>query len=150
MTIELMATRDEPNVLNKEFVSVATLTGSIKEETDLLNPIILLNADTIPTANYCKIVEFGRWYFITDIVVVSNNLYAIHCSVDVLQSFKNDILNASVIARRSSSWYDPYLPDEYAKSRTDVEITYRRLGGFSFNPANGSYVLQTVGANPVT
>lgn len=150
MTIDLLATLDAPNVLNKNIVPVSTLTGTVKDNTDLLNPVILINADAIPTSNYCKIHEFGRWYFITDITIVSAHLFAIHCAVDVLQSFKNDVLNASIIARRSSSWYDPYLPDEYAKNRTDTEITYRRLGGFSFNPSGGSYVLQTVGANPVT
>lgn len=150
MIIQLKATRDNPNILHKTIVDVATLTGSIKENTDLLNPSILVKADTIPTANYCLIPDFGRWYYITDITVVSKDLYLLHCSVDVLQSFKNDILQAEIIAKRSSSWYDPYLPDEMAKNRTDVDITYRKLGGFSFNPNAGSYVLQTVGNNPVT
>lgn len=150
MQIQLKVTTDAPNVLSKTLIDYETLTGSIKEDTDIINPTFLINHVGIPTTNYCFIPEFGRYYFINDIVVKSENLFYLVCSVDPLQSFRNDILNAEVIATRSSSWYDNYLPDNMVQNRTDVEITYRKLGGYSFVPSAGSYVLQTVGNNPVT
>lgn len=150
MQIQLMVTTDVPNALHKTLIPYKTLQGSIKENTDIINPVILINNDGAPTTNYCFIPNFGRYYFINDITFKNNNLFYLHCSVDVLQSFKNDILNANVIATRSSSWYDNYLPDSAVENRADVEITYRKLGGYSFVPSAGSYVLQTVGNNPVT
>lgn len=145
-----MATTDAPNVLHKTLVNYEQLEGSLKDNTDLLNPVILVKHNGIPTTNYCFIPDLGRYYFINDITVKNNEMFYLHCNVDVLQSFKNDILNAQVIAKRSSSWYDNYLPDNMVMNRTDVEVTYRKLGGYSFVPSAGSYVLQTVGNNPVT
>ena len=67
----------------------------LKQDTNRLNPSILIYSDlSLEIMNYCYIDEFSRYYFIDKIEQVRKNLYRIHCKVDVLESYKLEILNA--------------------------------------------------------
>ena len=72
-----------------------TIDTPLKQETNRLNPTILIYSDlTLEIMNYCYIDEFNRYYFIDKIEQVRKNLYRIHCKVDVLETYKLEILNA--------------------------------------------------------
>ena len=72
-----------------------TIEVPLKQDTDRLNPNILIYSDlSLEIMNYCYIDEFNRYYFIDKIEQVRNNLYRIRCKVDVLESYKIEILNA--------------------------------------------------------
>lgn len=62
---------------------------NLKSGTSLISPTFLLNISGRPTYNY---VSFeGRYYFITDIISVRNDLWEIQCTVDALASWKTEI-----------------------------------------------------------
>ena len=62
----------------------------LKESTSILNPVFITK--TIPdTANYIYCGDFGRYYFVTDIVHVTSTNIEIHCSCDVLATYKSAI-----------------------------------------------------------
>lgn len=62
----------------------------LKESTSILNPVFITK--TIPdTANYIYCGDFGRYYFVTDIVHVTATNIEIHCSCDVLATYKSAI-----------------------------------------------------------
>ena len=72
-----------------------TIDTPLKQDTNRLNPSILIYSDlSLEIMNYCYIDEFNRYYFIDKIEQVRKNLYRIHCKVDVLESYKLEILNA--------------------------------------------------------
>lgn len=72
-----------------------TIDTPLKKDTNRLNPTILIYSDlSLEIMNYCYIDEFSRYYFIDKIEQVRKNLYRIHCKVDVLESYKLEILNA--------------------------------------------------------
>lgn len=72
-----------------------TINTPLKQDTNRLNPTILIYSDlSLEIMNYCYIDEFSRYYFIDKIEQVRKNLYRIHCKVDVLESYKLEILNA--------------------------------------------------------
>lgn len=72
-----------------------TIDTPLKQDTNRLNPTILIYSDlSLEIMNYCYIDEFSRYYFIDKIEQVRKNLYRIHCKVDVLESYKLEILNA--------------------------------------------------------
>lgn len=72
-----------------------TIDTPLKQDTNRLNPTILIYSDlSLEIMNYCYIDEFNRYYFIDKIEQVRKNLYRIHCKVDVLESYKLEILNA--------------------------------------------------------
>ena len=72
-----------------------TVDSPLKQDTDRLNPTILIYSDlSLEIMNYCYIDEFNRYYFIDKVEQVRKNLYRIRCKVDVLESYKLEILNA--------------------------------------------------------
>ena len=79
--------------------------GVFKEETDILNPTILIETDTFITSNYAYIQSYNRYYFITDITCVRKNLYRLSLKVDVLKTWYRDIRYSSegLIVRSGNS-----------------------------------------------
>lgn len=69
--------------------SGTTLDVNLKSGTSLLSPTFLLSLSTRP--DYTYVQYEGRYYFITDIVSIRNNLWEIVCNVDALASQKATI-----------------------------------------------------------
>lgn len=113
MTITIQYNASESNRLDKDLTTIATMTGTIKTDTSITDPIILVEIDpaTVTGANYLTIAEFGRSYFINDIRVVRNSLVEITCHVDVLTSFKAQIRAQTAIIGKSENDWNLYLND---------------------------------------
>lgn len=62
---------------------------TLKGGCDLLAPIFVLNMSSIPSFNYISFQ--GRYYFVTGIKSVRQDLWEISCEVDVLASWKTYI-----------------------------------------------------------
>ena len=68
--ITFMNNQEELNKITKRPSSVMTLTGHLREETDIVNPVINIEYDgTLTNVNYMWIPEFHRYYFITKIAI---------------------------------------------------------------------------------
>lgn len=79
------------NVINKTLNELKTINFKFKNDSNILNPTLLLK--NYDGGNYCYIDELERYYYIDTIDLVEGNLYKIVCSVDVLMSYKDQILN---------------------------------------------------------
>lgn len=110
MTIFLYKTQDENNKLNKNLTQIATLNGTLRSECSIINPVLDIQADFIQ-GNYIYINEFKRYYFIDEIISLKNGYWEVHCSVDVLMSYKNNILQLKGVVSRSSNKFNSYLLD---------------------------------------
>lgn len=115
--INLFTCTSERNRIDKsDYISNRfTMEGALRNESSVTNPVILIEK-TNPVSvkyNYMYIEEFKRWYFIDDIVSVRDKLWEIHASVDVLYSFKNDILSTYCILEKAENEDDAnlYLDD---------------------------------------
>lgn len=97
MEIVLYVTGSEKHAINKNLQNGIEFTGSLRNESSVVNPVILIEMENPSQYNYCFIPDFNRYYFITDIVSIRTGLWRISCSVDVLMSFKTQILNLDVI-----------------------------------------------------
>lgn len=76
----------------------------LKDNCSVVNPSIKLNvpmSTVVYTYNYCYIVEFNRYYYITD-WVWETGLWIGACEVDVLASFRTAIGNQNVYVLRSA------------------------------------------------
>ena len=91
-------------------------TVTLKERTDLLNPVFLLEISGTPTANYAKFE--GRYYFVTSIESVHNDLWAIHCEVDPLATWK-----AAIQATSAFVLYDTSSNTEIIDTRLSLKTT---------------------------
>lgn len=121
------------------------LTCYIKSPSSVLNPAIELKAD--PTGyNYCYIADFGRYYFINDIVF-NKGIWTCYCNVDVLGTYKTTIGSASLYVLRSAYEYDGELVDTLFPVTAETTITsLKTLGTGSTDLTftgfdNGYYVI---------
>lgn len=125
MNIILYVNNSEKNKIGKTLTNDFSLSGTLRDVTNIINPVILIEISEIGNYNYCYINNFNRYYFITDITVIRTGLFAISLMVDVLESFKSDIKNLSVILLNTQNvGSSNYLPSQVfrnnVKSITDI------------------------------
>lgn len=152
------------NKVNKRLGESVTLQGNIDISSEVMNPIIRISrADDAEFSfvkyNYLCInsgssaTDFGnrpRYYFITDIKAIAKGIFLVYTKLDVLMTYKNEILNSKADIERSSSNYNLYLNDDFYQA-----YSYPRVGCLEF--PNGfsdtySYILNvcnTIGEESV-
>ena len=145
MQINFYKNSSEKNKIGKYLSSELTLNGNLRDECSITSPSILVEATSLVDYNYCYIPEFKRYYFISDITSVRNNLWRVSLKCDVLESFKKDILNLScIVDKQQNQSYSNNIDDGSYINRADsfVEIANYQNG---FNNS-GEFILITAGA----
>jgi hypothetical protein len=90
--LKIYTNKSDQNIINKDKEIVSTLECTFKDNIDILNPILLIKNYT--GGNYCYILDFERYYFIDDVSLLKGGVYQLHCSVDVLQSYADELENS--------------------------------------------------------
>ena len=150
MNITLYKTKSANNVISKKLVSEKNLGNSciLGDNTSVTSPTVIIGGitslDSISDYNYAYIPQCHRYYYINDIIALSGGRVKLILSVDVLMSFKTDILNSTQLVTRQKNKGKMYLADV---DWTVDGRTYLRSHYFSenhFAPQNDSFVLITV------
>lgn len=99
MNIQLYNNLSENNIINKTITPVGdVISAVIKNDISVETPTLIFGyPGTLPECNYFSIPEFGRYYYITDIIDKTGGRYELHGKTDVLESFKQDLLAMFVI-----------------------------------------------------
>ena len=145
MNIYLYTMTDEKNKLNKTLGTGAEFEGTLREETSVINPSLIIESNSnISSYNYMYISDFNRYYFIKDITSVRNNLWRVSAHVDVLMSFKSAIDSCPIILdANQANILETYMNGDAwktsVKSKTDI-ISFS--SGFN---STGEFVLITSG-----
>lgn len=140
MSFQIKIQRNESplNKIGKRIIDIVTLNGGLKNETDMINPKILVDVDIpdIKYTNYLTIPEFNRKYFIDEIVSVRRNLVMISAHVDVLESFGNLIKENTAVVLRQENDFNLLLNDGVFKAQQNPRIFLRDfpsgLGDFNY------------------
>lgn len=106
-TIKIQNNSSEKIALTKTVTDVVTLTGTLREETSIIDPVIKIEGDLsdIKKCNYMTIPEFGRSYFITGIRSIRNGIYEISGHVDVLSTYADEIkANKAILKKQQNDW----------------------------------------------
>ena len=139
-TINLMNNQQELNKISKSPASVMSLTGTLREETDIINPEINVEySGTLTNVNYMYISEFHRYYFITKIESVRTGLWRIYAHCDVLKTYAEAILGTEAVIARSESDWNLYLNDSMFKVYSNPRFCIAKFNG-NFSE-HTSYVL---------
>lgn len=106
MVIQLKVSISEPNVLQKTIVDVVSLEGSLRNDSPISNPSILIETDSVAIgdivrANYAYIPEFGRYYYIRECTQIRNHLWKVDMVCDVLMSFATGIRASMAIIQET-------------------------------------------------
>lgn len=141
-SIKLQRNTSPINKVDKALNLVDTVTGTLRNESNLVDPVILIELDSLPYFNYMTIEEFHRSYFIREIKSVRNKLWEIHAHSDPLMSFKTDFLQNTAVVSRNQSNYDLLLNDGMFKCRQNSRIGYI---AFPSGLDNFNYILVVAG-----
>lgn len=144
MNLRLCVNNSEKNKINKSLTAGVTLSGTLRNESNVVNPSIVINIDNPTIYNYAYIEDFKRYYFITDYISLRSGIWRINLKSDVLMSFKDSILASNVLINNTeTTGKNNYLSGanwvSNCKSKTDI-LT------FSHGLLNdGQYILITAG-----
>lgn len=116
----------------------------LKERTSFYAPSFLT---AIPYAilkgiNYASFDD--RFFFVTDIVSVANDLWRIECTMDYLATYKDTILNASAYVKYSASRYSDQVEDARytAKATSAFTVASATLDGIDLQ--SGNFILTVI------
>lgn len=113
----ILYTNSSPtNYVNKDLsYKTYTIQGTLRDGCSLIDPVILIQANApgfhSNEFNYFYVPEFGRYYYITNIISANQTLWEIHSHVDVLMSYAEQIKAQVAIVARQESQYNLYLDD---------------------------------------
>lgn len=93
MILKLFKTLDSNNVINKTLTDEIQLDINLKSDTDIINPEIVLLGD-FRGFNYAHIPDLNRFYFIERVEQLNMRLVKLSLSCDVLETYKESILNS--------------------------------------------------------
>lgn len=98
MEIKLYQCSDSHDTINKTKILIDTFPIIPKRQTNILNPQIKLKIEGIrPTIDYAYIDGYNRYYHVVNVEPKPNNIYYLFLEVDVLETYKEDILNMKKI-----------------------------------------------------
>lgn len=148
-TIKFYVSNVDEKVVDKtDFLEDAfSATGTLKEETSVVRPTILIERSTYPECNYAYISQFKRYYFVTEIVSVRNNLWAISMECDVLNTYKTGIKKCVGFVDRCEVGYNPMVIDNLVTVTSEVDIETIALNNMLFDIKDGSVVLSGFNLN---
>lgn len=105
MTLQFQKTSDDPRKLIKNFTDIGSLVPATNTAScSIINPVWLLeyNAD-YKDATHVYCTEFGRTYYITDLVMGTGGKCYVYGAVDVLATYGTMIETCPVCVTRSES-----------------------------------------------
>lgn len=122
--IKLQRNESENNRMVKTLTEIATYSGTLKADTSIIDPIIIIQCalSDVAYANYMTIASFGRMYFINDIRSIRNDLVQFSCHVDVLSTYAEQLKQCEAIIHRQENEWNLYLNDGSFKVYQNPQI----------------------------
>lgn len=148
MELYLYVNKSDKKVVDKDIQQLGdSLSCSVYGECSILEPDLLLTYDSarrLAQCNYIYIPDFGRYYYKTDLVLVSGNRCILSATVDPLMSFKNGIYNLNCNVARCENYKTTMIPDSNIMTfGTETEVvSFSRAFEWS---NNHSYILTVLG-----
>lgn len=130
MYIDLYNVTSDRRRVNKPLENLITeyVDVTLDEDTSLINPTFILTGLNITQKfNYLYCSQLNRFYFINDVEYCNGGIYKLHCHVDVLMSYINDILSHSAFVERqehksSKEFYDSSYPVQAKNTCYEVPV----------------------------
>lgn len=135
----------DDRVINKVLVGGRSFIGEFREDVNVMNPVIRFEDSDVLRYNYAYIPELQRYYTISSVTSFRQGIWDVEFAVDVLMSFRGDIMALSVIVDKQTM---PENGDEYIDDGSLVtdNVMFTRVhqfsGGFNNSP---EYILITAG-----
>lgn len=135
MKIYLYENTSEKNRLDKVITLKYTLDCVLKADCSIMDPVLKISSASLTdmaTINYIYIPDLNRYYFINDVISLSNSICEVHAHVDVLSTYKNEIRAQNAIVSRQEKKWNLYLNDGVFKTYQNPYIVTKAFpSGFT-------------------
>lgn len=116
------------------------LDVNLKEDTSLYYPSFLINLPSETTdVPYNYLRWNNRFYFIDDVIKPTiNNVWELVCTIDLLATYRTDILNnTKAFVKYSANLYNPMIPDDRLSypSINSIIMTDYKLVDYNVEPS---------------
>ena len=149
MNLTLYYNSSERKVIGKSLQSVGNVTGVLKGDASIMNPVFILESDNnyLSGVNYLYWQEGGRYYYIDDIQVLTGSRMVLYCSVDVLETYSTEIKAQVAIVDKQQTLANMYFNDGSFRREAREFYTVKSFQN-GFNDV-GEYILITAGGSSV-
>lgn len=124
MELKLYNTKSSNNTIGKILEDETTLNISFKDIANIQNPVIKIRCNKLINFNYAYIPHFKKYYFIEQITIESGSIFTLYLKCDLLETYKEDILN-SVGRIRAGSLGNEYLDEGYSNEINKTILVYK-------------------------
>lgn len=128
----------------KQRTMSTTQSCLFKNGCSMLYPTLLLELDTDSFPTYTGFKIDNRYYNVTDIKSVRQNLFEISGEVDVLATYKTEIGSATEYVTRAAGAYNPYVIDTKYPALADSDLNSIYLNGLAVD-SDGTYIVGIAG-----
>ena len=127
MRIILYQMKSDPRKIGKTKVREKVISHAIlKEPTNVINPTYIIKSTAVLDGlqpnlldcNYLYDASSKKYYFVNNIIRDNGGILQFQCAVDVLETYKDKLLQMTAFIERQENVYSPYIPDSELKITT--------------------------------
>lgn len=139
MELQLFQNKSSENTINKNLTLITTKNINLKQSTNLYETFLVFKNDNTTDyskVNYAKMLS--KYYFVSHETLQNNSLIRLHLKEDVLETYKDDILNSSADIIEKST------PNNVRNIKTSKEVETFKLKSSIVLPKTQSVIMVTV------
>lgn len=139
MELKLFQNKSSENTINKDLTLITTKNINLKQSTNLYQTFLVFKNDGITDyskINYAKMLN--KFYFVSHETIQNNSLIRLNLKEDVLETYKDNILNSSADITEKST------PSYSGSIRTSKEVETFKLKSSVVLPKTQSIIMVTV------
>ena len=139
MELKLFQNKSSENTINKNLTLITTKNINLKQSTNLYQTFLVFKNDNITDyskINYAKMLN--KYYFVSYETIQNNSLIRLNLKEDVLETYKDNILNSSADITEKST------PSYSGSIRTSKEVETLKLKSDTTLPKTQSIIMVTV------
>lgn len=139
MELKLFQNKSSENTINKNLTLITTKNINLKQSTNLYQTFLVFKNDNITDyskINYAKMLN--KYYFVSYETIQNNSLIRLNLKEDVLETYKDNILNSSADITEKST------PNYSGSIRTSKEVETFKLKSDTILPKTQSIIMVTV------
>lgn len=121
-----------------------TISCVLKDNCSVTSPVLELKTDAYPAYNYAYIADFNRYYYVNDWTYY-RGIWSCNLSVDVLTSWRGNILGTTAFVEYSTSNYSIDYTDNRIMSTQEKEISVSEIpSDLTIFDSTGCYILSVI------
>lgn len=139
MELKLFQNKSSENTINKNLTLITTKNINLKQSTNLYQTFLVFKNDNITDyskINYAKMLN--KYYFVSYETIQNNSLIRLNLKEDVLETYKDNILNSSADITEKST------PSYSGSIKTSKEVETFKLKSDTILPKTQSIIMVTV------